>query len=112
MKLDTGMIVVIGAVLVFYLRLIVIQRQRTKQIQRERSAAGAKKSKNQVQVPRQSYSILSSNPRNLAIGGAGALGILAGVLLFAGILPFPAIQPFWWIPVALGIVAFSWTFEL
>lgn len=112
MRIDIGMIVVIGAVLVFYLRLIVIQRQRANQIQRERSAAGAKKSKNQAQVTQPSYSILSANPRNLAIGGAGALGILAGVLLFAGVLPLPAIQPFWWIPAALGIVAFSWAFEL
>jgi hypothetical protein len=58
------------------------------------------------------YSILSQNPRDLAIGAAGLLAIVVGILLNAKILPIPAAQPYWWIPTAIGIVAFSWAFKL
>jgi hypothetical protein len=56
--------------------------------------------------------VLSSNKYDRIVGGVGALSIVVGVLLNAGLLPFPAAQPYWWIPTAVGIVAFSWAFKL
>jgi len=112
MKLDTGLVVVIVAVLIFYLRLIIIQRERAKQIDHARKSLATKKGKTPEPTPPPRYSILTSNYRNLAIAGAGTLGILAGVLLNAGILAIPAIQPFWWIPTSIGIIGLSWAFQL
>jgi len=112
MKLDTGLVVVIVAVLIFYLRLIIIQRERARQIQRARKASAAKKGKTAEPAPPPRYSILTTSYRNLAIAGVGALCIVGGVLLNAGVLAFPAVQPFWWIPTAVGIIGLSWAFQL
>lgn len=114
MKIDPGLVVVVVAVLIFYLRLIILQRERAKQLRRNAKAGAKSKGKrqNQQKVTPARYSILSQNRRDLAIGGAGALAILVGVLLNAGILPILAVQPYWWVPTSAGIVAFSWAFKL
>jgi len=114
MNIDTGLAVVILAVLIFYLRLIVVQRERVKRLAQVPMIAGKKKnqSKDQPQVPLPRYSILSPNRRDWVIAGMGVLAILAGILLNAGILSVTAAQPYWWIPTSIGIVAFSWAFKL
>jgi len=56
MHSDTGLVVVIVAGLIFYLRLIIIQQQRM-------------------------------------------------------LIPFSLAQSYWWIPLAIGIIAFSWGFK-
>lgn len=117
-NLDPGLVVVVVAVLVFYLRLIVMQRQRASQLPRSASGpqaprAGGKRGKNaaaQTPQPAPAYTILSSRRRDRWIGGAGALLVGLGLLLYAGI--FPSLQAYWWIPMAVGIVAFSWLFRL
>jgi len=113
MNIDTGTAVVIGAVLIFYLRLISLQRERAKQVRRAVEAnVSVKKKAKQTSQPPPRYSILSPNRRDQAIGGIGALLILIGVLSYAKILPIPALQTYWWIPTSIGIVAFSWLFRL
>ena len=114
MNIDTGLAIVIVAVLVFYLRLIIIQRERAKRLARSIPTGGKTKGKAKEPpgVPPERYSILSHSRRDRLIGGAGALFILAGLLLNMKLLPFPAAQPFLWIPTAIGIVAFSWAFKL
>lgn len=112
MNIDTGLAVVIGAVLIFYLRLITLQRERAKQARRmaEANLSAKKKTKQPAQSP--SYSVLSPSRRDRVIGGLGALLILIGVLLYMKILPLPVLQTYWWIPTSVGIVAFSWLFRL
>jgi hypothetical protein len=113
MHIDTGLVIVIGAVLIFYLRLIILQRQRAKQALQARALAAQKSKKGKAQPPAPPrYSVLSPNKYDRIVGGVGALSIMVGVLLNAGLLPFPAAQPYWWIPTAVGIVAFSWAFKL
>jgi len=114
MRIDIGLIVVIVAVLIFYLRLIVLQRERAKQLSRQAGSRAMVKArgKNQQKETPARYSILSQNPRDLAIGAAGLLAVVVGILLNTQILPIPAAQPYWWIPTAAGIVAFSWAFKL
>lgn len=114
MKIDTGTAIVIGAVLVFYLRLIIIQRQRAKRIAKARAEALVPKKKGKpAAVPAApGYSILSSKTADRVIAGAGVLAILAGILLYMRILPLAAAQPYWWIPTAAGVLAFSWAFKL
>lgn len=120
MKIDIGVAVVIFAVLVFYLRLIILQRQRAKQLPRKQQGAAktSQRAKNKSNAPDLTpkpaprYTILSHKRRDQAIGIAGILLILTGILLNSGIVYIPSLQPFWWIPTSLGIVAFSWLFQL
>ncbi len=114
MNLDTGLAVVILAVLVFYLRLIVLQRERVKRVRLETEARTAKKNqrKGETTANAQPYSIISSARRDRLIAWAGILLIGVGVLAYAQILPVTWLQTYWWLPTALGIVAFSWLFKL
>jgi hypothetical protein len=114
MNIDTGLAVVIVAVLIFYLRLIGLQRERVKRLSAAQQGSEKKKKKPASQderlLPR--YSILSPRRRDRVIAGAGVVAILVGVLLYLSILPLPAVQPYWWIPTSIGIVAFSWAFQV
>jgi len=115
MRLDTGTAVVIAAVLVFYLRLIILQRQRAKQLRlAQAQPAGGKKKKRAAQEaqPSRHYSIVSPRTSDRVVAGVGVLAILAGVLLNLGVIPLPGLQALWWLPMAVGIVAFSWLFRL
>jgi hypothetical protein len=114
MNVEPGLAFVIVAVLIFYLRLIIIQRQRAKRVLRAPALVSKNKKKAQpVQQPAgPGFSILSRKKVDLAIAGAGILGILVGVALNAGWVIFPALQPYWWLPTGLGIIGFSWAFKL
>ena len=114
MNIDPGLAVVILAVLIFYLRLIIIQRQRVKQISQAPVATGKakKKAKAPSPAPAPRYSILSQKRGDQAIGLAGMVAILLGVVLNAQLIPLPIAQPYWGIPTAIGIIAFSWAFKL
>lgn len=112
MNIDTGLAIVIIAVLIFYLRLIILQRERAKQMAKPAVTSGKKKSKSQPEHDARSYSVISSRSHDRIIAGVGAAAILIGILLYAKILPFPALQSYWWVPTAFGIVAFSWAFKL
>ena len=108
MKLDTGLALVILAVLIFYLRLIILQRERVKRSRLLPDQKGKKKKSGAGQSnPVERYSILSRKPADRVIAGLGFLAILIGVMLNAGWIALPAIQPYWWISAAAGIIAFS-----
>jgi len=117
-NIEPGLVVVILAVLVFYLRLIIMQRQRAKQLQRPgqgaaKAQSGAHRQKNTPAEPQKTaphYTVLSQKRIDRVIGAAGALLIVLGLLLYAGLIY--NLQAYWWIPTALGIVAFSWLFKL
>lgn len=111
--MDTGTIVIIVAVLFFYLRLILIQRERAKRAKAAPPAPRGKKKGKIGQPPSfaERYSILSRRKVDWVIAGAGVVLILAGVLLSVRLLPVPTAQAYWWLLVALGIVAFSFGFR-
>ncbi len=113
MSIDTGLAVVIIAVLIFYLRLITLQRERAKRLAQAPLSANqqTKKQKSSAHL-QQRYSILSTRRSDLAIAALGIVAILAGILLYMSVLPLSPIQPYWWLPTAAGIVAFSWAFKL
>jgi divalent metal cation (Fe/Co/Zn/Cd) transporter len=114
MNMDTGLAAVIIAVLIFYLRLIVLQREQAKRARLAALKPSRKTRKTGASQPQpaQNFSILSKNRVDLAIAGAGLLAILIGVLANAQVIRLPALQTYWWLPTALGIVAFSWAFKL
>ena len=111
MNIDPGLVIVIVAVLVFYLRLIILQRQRARQLAMKPPAKSRMKAKDQPPADTDSYRLLSPNPFDRLIAGVGAAAILIGILLYTGMLPFPVVQTYWWVPTALGIMAFSWAFK-
>ncbi len=111
MQIDTGTGIVIVAALIFYLRLIIIQRQKVKQPSIPPQAKNKSKKKKPPTPALRQYSILSSNPRDWIIAGAGVVAVLLGVLLKAGGSPLAVVAPYWWVPTALGIVACSWGFR-
>lgn len=112
--MDVGLAIVIGAVLIFYLRLILLQRERIKRAKRTASQVSKKSApgKSVQKEPAPRYSILSQKRGDLVIAGVGLLVMLAGVAINAGWINVPALQGFWWLPTAIGIVAFSWAFSL
>lgn len=112
MNLEPGLVIVIGAALFFYLRLIMIQQQRVKNLAKPVEPKGKKKGKTPEPAFRQRYSILSRRRSDQIIAGIGLLAIVAGALLSSRAFPIPAAQPYWWIPTAAGIIAFSWAFKL
>jgi len=115
MHLEPGMIVVIGAVLIFYLRLIILQRERVRQVRRATLTRTKKnKNKSKYSSPEQTpgFSLFVSNRRDQVIGVIGLLVIVTGLLLYTGKPPFPNLQTYWWIPTAAGIIAFSFLFKL
>jgi len=134
MNIDTGLAAVIIAVLIFYLRLIVIQRetarrsrlQNSKSVQKSNLTAGSKtkkgasvrqkkKTSQAGKTPVQATpnrSILSNSKLDLSIAGAGLLAIFVGVLANAGVIGLATLQSYWWIPTSLGIIAFIWAFKL
>ncbi len=127
MNIDPGLVVIVGAVLAFYLRMIILQRQRAKQAQAAYQPPPASKKKRKSErkaagqpqrpgspappSPAQLYSIVSTNPRDWIIAGAGVLFILLGVLLNLKVIPIALAQNYWYLPVVLGILAFSWGFK-
>jgi hypothetical protein len=114
MPIDTGTVVIVAAVLLFYLRLILIQRERLRRLRTMPKSHGPgkkMKGKARQQEAYSRFSILSTRRQDWLIAGAGVLAVLAGVLLYLKLIPWPAAQAAWWLPVAVGIVAFSWAFR-
>lgn len=112
MNIDPGLIIVIVAVLFFYLRLIVLQRARARVLAQHAAANAKKKGRAQPAAAAAPVSIVSSRWSDRVIAGAGVLAMLLGILAYSGVLPLPLAQTYWWAPTALGIVAFSWLFKL
>ena len=120
MPIDTGLAVIIVAVLIFYLRMIILQRERVKRVRRANEAAAAKGKKKGKQSPAgsaqpvdpSSYSMISKKRTDRIIGAAGFALILLGVLCYLKVFPSTILQEYWWLPTALGIVGFSWLFKL
>jgi len=98
MKLDTGMIIVIAMVLLFYLRLIIIQWGKADRYNRA-------KIKGKKSAP-QNYASLKFNFNWLLIGIGAALIILASIMKGTGIFGL-WLEQNWWIIASTGIFVFG-----
>ncbi len=111
--MDTGTILVVVAVLIFYLRLIILQRQHARQLAQQRVAAFNKKKKGNRAAPAEapvSLGILSKNRRDWVAGAAGLVLIIIGAILRAGLIFYPY-AAYWWILVVIGLIPFSLAFR-
>lgn len=109
MKFDTGTIITVVAVLLFYLRLIIIQRQRVKKAQYQYAQVSAKNSKKKKNVPAPEvrYSRLGVQIKNWwVVAGALAL-IVFGAAVAATQFLGSTFSTYWWIPVVLGVGIFA-----
>jgi hypothetical protein len=112
MKIDPGLAIVVGAVLIFYLRLIILQRERARRVREAAIAATQKKGKKAAPPTPPRYSIVSEGRIDRTIGVIGIVLILLGLLFYSALILPETWQTYWWIPTSLGIVAFSWLFRL
>ncbi|MGE5221637.1 MAG: hypothetical protein ACM3PY_04310 [Omnitrophica WOR_2 bacterium] len=108
--MDTGTILVVVAVLLFYLRLILLQRQAAKRLKSTPFTGKQKKQDKSLGNTPSSIWILSRNRRDWVFAGIGLVMILIGLLIRAGVIPIPQ-EPFWWIITVAGLVPFSLGFH-
>jgi hypothetical protein len=102
MQIDTGTIIAVGAAVLFYLRLIVIQRQRVKEFKQSQSQVGKNKQNRQIQ-PGETQR-LSFRIRSRVMLWVGVSLIVIGALLSAIPVVPPGIREYWWLPFTFGIV--------
>lgn len=108
--MDIGTIIVIIAVLLFYLRLIILQRQTAKRLNPVPVKDQKKKQSKSIENKPSSVWILSRNRRDWIFAVIGLGMILFGLLTRAGVIPI-AQEPIWWIVTAVGLVPFSLGFH-
>ena len=105
MKFTTGTIVTIVAVMLFYLRLIALQRQKVKVARIQYSAAENAKQKKKKQEPLQvQWDVLGVRVRNWWLIGASLVLIIFGAVVAATQFLGPAVSAAWWVPLNLGIL--------
>ncbi len=108
MKFDVGTIVTIVAVTLFYLRLIILQRQKVKTAKMQYAAVDkARKKKGEQQPPEVRWSAMGVRVVNWWFGGVGLLLIAFGAAIAGAQFLSPSLNSAWWVPVTVGILLFS-----
>jgi ABC-type Fe3+ transport system permease subunit len=110
MNFDTGTIITIVCVLLFYLRLTIIQRQRVKKAQYQYATVSQKNSKkknNSPKKPEVKYQRLGVHIRNWLLVVAALILITFGAVIAATHFLGPNLSTYWWIPVNMGIGLFA-----
>lgn len=112
MKFDTGTWIVIGAVLLFYLRLITLQFGRVRRA-RYKAAREQKKNKKKAgtELPQADAISLGFKVKSWYLVGAGIALMVLGAVMGATNLLGTFIQSLWWIPVTIGIGFFAFSFR-
>lgn len=109
MKFDYGTVIAVAAALIFYLRLIIVQRQKVKKVAGEKDSMPKKNRSASSKAPSHSLPMLTfRSPILLGVG-------IAVVLLGAGMAAAGGISEqaasLWWIPVTAGILLMSYAIQ-
>jgi hypothetical protein len=107
MSFDPGTIIAIAAALLFYLRLIILQRQKVKQLSSGAKTSGKKKAKDQQQSKTLAASIPRLDIYRPYLVGLGVVLVLLGAALTAAPWFDESIRTWWWFPVTIGISLMS-----
>lgn len=110
MKYDVGTIITVVCVLLFYLRLIVIQRHRVQTARyqyAQMEKKNEKKNSKTGQKPEVRYARLGIHFRNWWFVGLALILITFGAAVAATKFLGPSLSNFWWIPIDLGIGLFA-----
>lgn len=111
--MDYGTIIVVGAVLLFYLRLITLQWGKAKRAKESRipvpTAVKKRKGQNAAAQPEPepAQSWMSFRFVNGYLVILSLLLMVLGVVLNAYTALPPTLRGFWWIPVTVGIALFG-----
>jgi len=97
MQLDTGTIIAVAAALIFYLRLIIIQRHRVNQARFNPQSTHTADKRGSEPLP--GIKIIS-----WYLLGMGVALILLGALLTALPIFGPTASNFWWLVLTIGIL--------
>lgn len=115
-NLDWGVVTIIVACLVFYARLMMAQRRRTKTWEEAgpERVSGRKKGSRKKHGPAAEKPVFggfSRRKRDWLVGAIGYLLVMLGVLLYMGYIQHDVWTTLWWFPVSIGIIGFSWFFN-
>ena len=110
MKINYGTVIAVAAALIFYLRLIILQRQRVK---RMRIAYQAQSSKRKKKANRQEQqSIVESLGLKIISWyalSAGIVFIILGAVISIAPWLSSSVRELWWVAVTLGILVLGFT---
>jgi len=113
MKLPIGTIIAVAAALIFYLRLIIIQRQKVKRMKfiqnQAHSQSGKVKKKAQELAQRPIQQQLGFVIVSWYMVAASLILVLFGALISYVDWFGPGVRPLWWIPVSVGFILFSFS---
>lgn len=112
MSIDTGTAVVIAVFLLFYLRLIILQRRLAHQLAHAPKPTGKKKDRVNKKPEHQRYSIVSRNRMDWLIAGLGLLLMLFGLFLNKQVFDTPSTASLWWVPIAIGGLLINFGFRI
>ncbi len=112
MEFTTGTWIVIGAVLLFYLRLITLQFGRVRQARYKAAAALKKDKKKSGSINPQTDTLsLGFKVKSWYLVGAGIALMVLGAVMGATSWMGAFVQSLWWIPVTIGIGFFAFSFR-
>jgi len=105
MNLSTGLIVTIVVVMIFYLRLVVRQRQKVKVAKIQYSAAEKARQKKKNAEPLDvQWGVLGVRVHNWWFVGAGIVLIVFGAVLAGTQFLGASLSSAWWVPLNAGIL--------
>jgi hypothetical protein len=109
--MDTGTLIAVGAVLIFYMRMIGMQWGKAKRLRAQRALdfeemrqRKGKKAEPQPDRPREAAGV---QVRSWPVVIAGLVLCLAGAVLAA----IPGTNAYWWIPITLGVLILTFAFK-
>jgi ABC-type Fe3+ transport system permease subunit len=105
MKFTAGTIVTIVVVMLFYLRLIILQRQKVKVAKLQYSAAekARSKKKNHGEPLEVHWGVLGVSVRNWWLMGTGIALVAFGAIIVGTQFLSPELNAAWWVPLNVGI---------
>jgi predicted RND superfamily exporter protein len=107
MSTEPGVIVAVAAVLFFYLRLIILQRQRVKHASGISTKTVLKKSKKNQSQPGALTGVNRLDIHRPYLVVAGVIVILIGASFAAAPWFRDSLSDWWWLPVTVGIILMS-----
>jgi len=107
MKFDFGTIVVVVVVLLFYLRLILLQRAKSKRLRDLETIIPKPKKAQPVNTRASAAEVMRFRFANLSLSILAIVLMVAGALLVAFTGLDPQLRAWWWVPVSAGVILFG-----
>ena len=113
MKFELGWVVVIGAMVFFYLRMYQLRgkrRREARQMELDRLKAGAKRKASDAPLPSAKDQVTYQVGSWVLLALGAAVMLLGLAMRTATWIPAPFL-PYWWAVTALGVLLFTFGFK-